>query len=272
MRERFFAGRGVRPRLPRRAAGSRRRGAGILVALALVAAAGCQAPARAPAVAEPPGSGPIAFPAAEYRALAGRGAVYVLDPAASAVRVFVYRGGPLARLGHNHVAAATDFRGAVFLPDDPADGRFDLVVPVAGLALDRPADRRAAGAAFAGELSDEAIRDTRANMLGPDLLDAGRHPHVVLRALRIEGALPVLEVTAEVVLRGARHETTVPVWVRRAGGRLVVEGQLRLRHADFGLEPFSAAGGALRVQDAIGVRFRLVGERRERPFAGDTAG
>lgn len=241
--------------------------AGVLAALA-VAAGGCQAPGPAPVVPEL-GSGPGAFPVDAYRDLATRGPVYVLDPQASTVRVFVYRGGPLARMGHNHVARATGLRGAVFLPDDASAGRFDLVIPVAGLVLDRPADRRAAGPAFAGALSDEAIRATRANMLGPDQLDAANHPHIVVRARRVAGAPPVLEVSAEIVVRGAAHEITVPVWLRRADGRLVVEGQLRLRHADFGLEPFSAAAGALRVRDGIGVRFRLVGERRERPFAGD---
>lgn len=240
----------------------------MLVALALATAAGCQPAARAPAVLKPE-VGPVAFPADAYRALADRGPVYLLDPAASTVRIFVYRGGPLARMGHNHVARATDFRGAVFLPDDPADGRLDLVIAVAGLVLDRPADRRETAGAFDSELSEEAIRDTRRNMLGADLLDAERYPHIALRARRVEGALPVLEVTAEVVVRGAHHEVTVPVWVRHAGERLVAEGQFRLRHGDFGLEPFSAAAGALRVKDGIGIRFRLVGERRERPFAGD---
>lgn len=235
----------------------------LLAALAVAMVAGCRAPA--PAVPWPD-AGPIELPVAEYRALADRGPVYVVDPDASRVRIFIYRGGPLARMGHNHVAAATDFRGVVFLPDEPAGGRFDLVIPVAGLALDRPDDRREAAGAFAGDLPDDAVRDTRANMLGPDLLDAGRHPHIALRARRVEGALPVLEVTADVVVRGARHEVTVPVWVRRADARLVVEGQFRVRHTDLGIEPFTAAGGALRVQDGLGIRFRLVGERREPPF------
>lgn len=270
MREWVPAAYAPRQRCPLLPPAARRRLARMPAALVLAVTLGCQAPVRAPTMLEPD-AGPITFPAAEYRALAGRGPVYVLDPGASTVRVFIYRGGPLARLGHNHVASATGLRGAVFLPDDPADGRFDLVIPVAGLALDRPADRRAAGAAFAGDLSEADVRDTRENMLGPDQLDAERYPHVALRARRVEGALPVLEVTADVVVRGARHQITVPVWVARAGERLVVEGQFRLRQSDFGIEPFAAAAGALRVQDGLGIRFRLVGERRERPFAGDTA-
>ncbi len=232
--------------------------------LALLLGAGCRAPLPSPA---PEDASRLDFPAADYRALAERGSVYVLDAAASSVRIFVYRGGPLARLGHNHVVAVTDFRGAVYLPDDPEQARFDLVLPVEAFAVDRPADRAAVGGAFDSALDAEAVTGTRANMLGPEVLAAERYPRIALRSVAVAGDLPVLELRLEVALHDQRRELTVPVWIERAGERLVAEGQFRLRPSRFGIEPFSVAGGALQVRDTLGIRFRLVGTHERAPFA-----
>lgn len=247
----------LRAGLPRRALG-----AGAIILAALLGA-GCQAPVPAPESGEAP---QVEFPAAQYRALAARGPVYVLDAAASSVRIFVYRGGPMAHLGHNHVVAVTDFRGAVYLPDDTAQARFDLVFPVAALAVDRPGDRAAAAGAFDSEPDTEAVEGTRANMLGSEVLAAERHPRIALRSAAVDGELPVIELTLEVALHGQRRELTVPVRIDRVDERLVAEGQFRLRPSRFGIEPFSVAGGALQVRDSLGIRFRLLGERQSEPF------
>lgn len=234
--------------------------AAAVLAPALLAA--CQTGMRDPGAAAVEAAAEPRFPAAEYRELAVDGPVYRLDPGASRVRVFVFRGGPLASAGHNHVVAVTDFRGAVHLPADPGRARFDLVFPVDGLAVDRPADRRGVAGAFDSEPDAEAVRGTRGNMLGGEVLDAAAHPRVGLHAVAVTGRLPVLDLELRVTLRGARHTLTVPVWIERADERLVATGQFRLRQSDFGIEPFSALGGALQVGDALAVRFRLVGVRR----------
>lgn len=193
--------------------------------------------------------------------------MYVLDPDRSSVRIFVYRGGPLAEMGHNHVVAVREFRGAVFLPGEIGDARFDLVFPLDGLAVDRAEDLAGVAGAFDSAQDEDAIRGTRANMLDSEVLDAGRYPRARLHSTSIEGDLPVVTLNLRVRLHGQTNEYTVPVWIERADDeRLVAEGQFRLRQSRFGIEPFSAGGGALQVRDALSIRFRLVGERRERPF------
>src|SRR4051812_19691820 len=47
-------------------------------------------------------------------------------PAESLLQIFVYRGGKMARLGHNHVIAVHQLAGKVFLAPDLADTRFDI--------------------------------------------------------------------------------------------------------------------------------------------------
>lgn len=233
------------------------RSAALVVIAALMAA--CQ-----PMRTAPPAKGEIAFPASEYRTAAAAGhRVYDLIPGSSTLRVFVYRAGALARFGHDHVVVASDFRGAVAWPSqEPGKARLDLVVPVGALKVDPPAVRRALGGAFASELDRDAVEGTRENMLGAQVLDAERFPRVGIHLVGVEGGLPRPILKLAVSLRGSQKTVSVPVAVAMDGDKLQASGRLVLRQSDFGMEPFSALGGALTVSDAVTVEFDLVGRRR----------
>ena len=53
----------------------------------------------------------------------------------------------------------------------------------------------------------------------------------------------------------------VPVQVRVEAATLEASGTFELRQSDFGIEPFSVLGGALRVEDRLDVSFELRAER-----------
>lgn len=228
-------------------------------AIAAMLLASCQtAPERAA-----PGPAPE-FPAAEYERLAvGQGQVYRLDPQASSIQIYVYRAGALAAKGHNHVISAPRFQGAVFLPaGGSAPPRFDVVVDVTDLEIDPPAARRALGGSFGSEVDDEAREGTRRNMLDEAILDAERFPRFALRSLEVAGELPKLAVKTAITLHGVTREQWLPVDVQLQQDRLVAQGALTIRQQEFGIEPFSALGGLLRVQDPLVIEYRLVGVRR----------
>lgn len=207
----------------------------------------------------------VAFPADFYRDAARRGAVYTLDPAASTLHVLVFRDGPLARQGHNHLIAAAAFTGAVFLPDAGLDGaRMDLVVDADALAVDPAAERAAAGAAFTAPVPSSARAGTRDNMLGPAVLDAPVHPRIGVQAVVVGGELPELVIDATLSLKARSHTLRLPVQVRVDGDTLRARGALVLHQQDLGITPFSAAGGLLRVADPLLVRFEIVGRRTVR--------
>ncbi|MEX0915663.1 MAG: YceI family protein, partial [Wenzhouxiangellaceae bacterium] len=67
-------------------------------------------------------------------------------------------------------------------------------------------------------------------------------------------------VTARIRLRDVVREVDVPVAVVRSGERLQAIGRFELLQSDFGIEPFSAAGGALRVSDRMQLRFRIAAQ------------
>jgi hypothetical protein len=53
------------------------------------------------------------------------------------------------------------------------------------------------------------------------------------------------------------HSIEVPVALRMDGGRATVTGHFSVLQSEFGMTPYSALGGALRVQDRIDVDFAL---------------
>jgi hypothetical protein len=231
-----------------------------LLAVTLTVLCGCQAAPERPA----PPDAEVRFPAEVYEQIdASRGRVFRLDEDASEVRIYVYRAGALAARGHNHVITAPALEGAVFVPSGGAKGaRFDLVIAVDDLDVDDADVRRSLGYTFGSDVSDQARADTRANMLGPDVLDAGLFPLIGVASRAIAGELPKLVVTAALTLRGVTRELVVPVDVQLDEDQLVARGALAIRQSDFGIEPFSALGGLLRVDDAVMMEFRLVGSAR----------
>ena len=229
-----------------------------LAACAGVLLAACTA--AVPTAPTPPARIALDFPAQFYRDAVRHGAVYALDPAASTVHVLVFRDGPLARQGHNHLLSAAAFTGAVFVPEGGLEGaRMDLLVDVHALAVDPESARRAAGAAFDAAVPPAARAGTRENMLGPAVLDAANHPRVGVHAVVVGGELPELILEATLVLKGRSHALQLPVQVDIEGDTLRARGALVLRQGELGLVPFSAAGGLLRVADAMVVRFDILG-------------
>ncbi|HKL51016.1 MAG TPA: YceI family protein [Wenzhouxiangellaceae bacterium] len=185
--------------------------------------------------------------------------VYRIDPEASQLRIRVDPEGPMARLGHSHVIGGSVFGGIVALGEGHQSARLDLRVDVSALQVDKPQWRADAG--LETELDDAAISGTRNNMLGARVLDAQRYPEISIRSTGIEGPAWLPDVTVRIRLRGQVREIVVPVAVERTGTRLTASGAMDLLQSDFGIEPFSAAGGTLRVSDRMRIRFRIIAEK-----------
>lgn len=183
---------------------------------------------------------------------------YQIDPARSVIQLRVYRDGLLARLGHNHVIVATAIEGVAYRREPLSQSSFDLRFPVAGLVVDRPSDRRRAGADFSGEIPQPHIDGTRTNMLGPQLLDAQRYPTIELRSMAMTGRQPQPIWQVAVKLRGQVVKLNVPVQLFVSGQQLTAQGALTLSQRELGLAQFCVLGGKLCVRDTIDAEFYFV--------------
>ena len=187
---------------------------------------------------------------------------YRVDPQASEIRLLVYRDGPLARFGHNHVVVGR-VHGEIRAGDTAAASGFRLEIPAASFAVDPPAARAEEGDEFAAQVSEPARRDTRENMLGADVLDAARHPLLRVESIALVGPQWGPTVTARVTLRGVTRDLRFAAAVLRQDDTLVVVAGFRIRQSEFGIEPISALNGGLRVRDALDIRVRLVARREK---------
>jgi hypothetical protein len=186
---------------------------------------------------------------------------YRLDAAASLIEVHVYRGGPLAAFGHNHVLIVQGVSGEFAVPDDARQIAGEFSFAVQDFIVDDSAARAAAGADFPGTIDAGDVAATRRNLLGPDVLAAEQWPRVVVDLHGANGAQGELTMQASFTVRGVTSTAEVPLIVSREGGALLADGEVTLSQRSLGLTPFAALLGALRVEDALRVRFHLVARR-----------
>jgi polyisoprenoid-binding protein YceI len=222
--------------------------------------AACQ---TSPPVAETPPTAPA--PAAPTAAPAGA-QEYAIVAEESLLQILVYRGGAMARLGHNHVIASHQLSGSVFVAD-PLQTRFDIDVPVNELTIDEPAMREMAGPDFPPGVPQSARDGTRKNMLSEALLDGDKYPAIHLRATDVAAAAEGFDVGVEITIKDQVRNVRVPVTLERKEGALVARGEFPLKQSELGLKPFSVAMGTLVVLDEMRIRFEVVARMGAAPVS-----
>lgn len=225
----------------------------IAVAVALLGlVASCARPVRAPEPVPEIAREPV---------VDTRGArVYTVDPAASRVHILVYRGGALARLGHNHVVTSRSVTGRAWLHPTFERSGFELRIPVESLIVDDPRDREAHGQDFPPGISQKDIEGTKRNMLKAEVLDAERYSTISLQAAKVSGSLESPVVTARITLKGVTREVAIPIELAVDAQRLTASGAFDILQTEFGMKPFSVALGALEVQDRLHLEFKVIAE------------
>jgi hypothetical protein len=188
------------------------------------------------------------------------GKTYRIDGSRSELRILVYRAGPLARLGHNHVMVNRSLRGAVKVADAPGEPAFRLTVPVAGFMVDDVQARREEGSDFDSEVSAEAKAGTLQNMLSAAVLDADEFPLITVESVGFSALPGADSMAASVTISVAGHDSKiqVPFTLQRDPNQLSATGSAQIRQSALGLTPYSLMLGALQVQDAMTIKFKII--------------
>jgi len=184
--------------------------------------------------------------------------LYRIDSAASSVHILVYRGGSMAKMGHNHVISSKTIAGYAWHHNTWERSGFDIVVPVNELIVDDDTARAMEGAEFPLNVNDEAKQGTRQNMLGPALLDAAQFPFISLKSVRISGAANAPQALVAIQIRDQTRELTIPLTLEAGDTSLRAHGTFDISQTAFGITPFSVAMGALQVVDVVKIRFDLL--------------
>jgi polyisoprenoid-binding protein YceI len=156
----------------------------------------------------------------------------------SMITIHVGKAGLFSGFGHTHTVVAPVQRAEI----DPAKMSATIVVLTKDM---RVVDK---------DISEKDRAQIQGDMLGPKVLDAQQFPEIVFRSSKVEAAGPQqYRVSGTLELHGIRKELSFNV----AGGPEHYTGTTRLKQTDFGIQPFSAGGGTVKVKNELELEFDI---------------
>lgn len=170
---------------------------------------------------------------------------------ASSLSLWTYKEGLLSRVAHDLRLEPDAFEATLELEGEQVRAR--VQVPVRAL--------RVQGQVKDGRtlpLKDSDHREIEQNLQGAQVLDAARFPEIRWegQGLRGPGGEAQLQGTLTLRDKSAPLPITTTVTAQQDGGFLV-EGAARFLQSSFGITPYRALMGALRVQDGVRVSWSL---------------
>jgi YceI-like domain len=182
---------------------------------------------------------------------------YAIDSSASELRLLVYRAGPLANLGHNHVMVNRAVTGVVQIGASVSASSLSLRMRADGFVIDDAQSRQEEGGDFPGDIPEDAKAGTRRNMLSAAVLNAAEFPDIAVKSTSLSGSLSELNAELEISAAGHISRISVPLTLQGDAHHLIAAGSTELRQTALGLIPYSLMHGALQVQDAMQLKFKI---------------
>ncbi len=176
------------------------------------------------------------------------------------MHLLVYRGGTLARLGHNHIISSRSVSGSLWRGQSLQLSGFAITIPVNTLIVDDNEARAKEGDDFPLNVTEDAKQGTKTNMLRDTLLDGAHYPEITIRCISLQGEVDAPLAVAALRIKDRTRQVSVPVTVSTVDGRLHVKGTFDIKQTDFGITPLNVAMGALLVLDTVKIKFELVAE------------
>jgi len=178
---------------------------------------------------------------------------FPIGPQQGILRISTRREGAGARLGHDLVIEATRWEGTVEISEGP-DGRVEVTVDGRSLEV-----REGHGGARA--LSDGDRSEIRSNIEGK-VLHTDRYPTIHFRSDQVQGLSSDGErVQATLIgnleMVGRSAPASVQVTLEPGQNGVHVRAQARIRQTDWGIKPYTAFLGALKVADEVTIEADL---------------
>ena len=164
-------------------------------------------------------------------------------------------------LAHDHVVRALDWAGTFdFQVGDLSQCAFDVDVVASALDNDEPALRDDVG--LDSEICASDRESVRQTMLGSEQLDVANFPLISFTSTACRGDTDGrgdLQVDGDLTIHGETRPVTWAVsYEVDADGTAFATGALSVLQSDFGIEPYSAFFGAVKVDDEIDLAFDIV--------------
>jgi polyisoprenoid-binding protein YceI len=165
--------------------------------------------------------------------------------------VYVAKAGLFSALAHNHEIGVRSFSGSVTVPDNPAGAALTLDIEAKSLTV---LDKKVS----------EEDRTKIFNSMHSEVLESVQHPRIAFKSVSVSDIKPSgvnvysLTVDGDLNLHGVTKRIAVPMTVTITPQQLKATGKYTLKQTEFGIKPYSAAGGAVKVKDDVVVNFAIV--------------
>lgn len=172
------------------------------------------------------------------------GRMATFDASAAEILVFTFKDGFLSAIAHDLKIRATKLTVDV-------DGTSSVRARIDAASL-RVASAMHEGAPREGSLSDSDKEKIQANIVD-DVLAAKKHTQIVFTSTKVTPVGEGYQVTGDLALHG--HTKSITFAAKPEGDRLVAE--VTLHQPDFGIKPYSAMLGTLKIKPDLVVRCSL---------------
>ncbi len=178
---------------------------------------------------------------------------YSIDSAKSKIEIEVAKDGFFKAFGHDHLVLATKFSGSVQV----------ATAKMEGSSVSFTADANSLRVMDPGE-SEKDRNEVQTTMLGQQVLDVARYPQIqffssTIKVVSASKNTFDLQVSGPLTLHGTQKPVALPARVQISDdGSLTCDTEISLLQSDFGITPYKAAGGAVRVKNKLKLTFHIV--------------
>ncbi len=177
---------------------------------------------------------------------------YTIVASESSFWVFVAKAGLFSAFAHDHEIGVKSFTGKIVLPESgTGGGSLELEVNAASLAV---LDKQ----------PSEADKQKIFDSMHKEVLESAKFPKIAFKSVSVSDLKQTgadaynLTLNGDLTLKGVTRRIAVPVLLTVNAQQLRAVGKYTLKQTDFGIKPYSAAGGAVKVKNEVVVNFNIV--------------
>jgi len=163
---------------------------------------------------------------------------YTLVSEASVLQVHTYKGGLFGKFGHEHDVRAHAFSGTVIYDArDPSASHVDVSVRTDSLLVVAASD------------SSDIPEITRA--MRDQVLRADRFPHITFTSTEVTAHDSTVHIRGDLTMVGRTRPVAMDLTLQETPDALRARGSFTVKQTDFGIRPYSAALGTIKVKNEI---------------------
>ena len=177
---------------------------------------------------------------------------YTIVPSESSFWVFVGKTGLFSALAHDHEIGVKSFSGRVVVPAAGASGgSLEMEVEAPSLVV---LDKKPS------EEDKKKIFDSMHN----EVLESAKYQKITFKSVSVSDVKQTgndaysFVVNGDLTLHGVTKRIAVPVAATVTPQELRAAGKYTLKQTDYGIKPYSAAGGTIKVKNEVIVNFSIL--------------